>query len=175
MEREKRKNRLHNGNGFVKISNKEIYDKYNEQLKKDYGQGVSPAKFKEFMLEFGFTDALNRAKLKVPIPEDPEPKSRLCNIFTDRVLRKLGIQNEITKASAELQPTAKTGNNGSGQTTLKDLKTVYWSNKFYDWHQCCICGYQKLTSWQAEDFRGNKLWLCEDCKEAWEKRRNNQA
>ncbi len=80
--------------GLVKVSNKEIYDKYNERLKKEYGQGVSPSKFKEFMLEFGFTDALNRTKLKVPLPEDPEPKSRLCNIFTDRVLRKLGIQSE---------------------------------------------------------------------------------
>jgi hypothetical protein len=78
--------------GFVKISNKEVYDKYNEVLKKEYGQGVSPAKFKEFMLEFGFTDAINRIKLKVPIPGDPEPKSRLCNIFTERVLRKLGIK-----------------------------------------------------------------------------------
>jgi len=63
-------------------------------LKKEYGQGVSPAKFKEFMLEFGFSDALNRTKLEVPIPGDPEKKSRLCNIFTDRVLRKLGIEEE---------------------------------------------------------------------------------
>ncbi|MEM3577912.1 MAG: hypothetical protein QXX51_05580, partial [Candidatus Bathyarchaeia archaeon] len=80
--------------GLVKISNKEIYDKYNEVLKKEYGQGVSPAKFKEFMLEFGFSDALNRTKLEVPIPGDAEKKSRLCNIFTDRVLRKLGIEEE---------------------------------------------------------------------------------
>jgi hypothetical protein len=49
------------------------------------------------MLEFGFTDALNRCKLEVPIPGDPEPKSRLCNIFTDRVLRKLGIETEKGK------------------------------------------------------------------------------
>jgi hypothetical protein len=83
--------------GLVKISNKEIYDKYNEILKKEYGQGVSPRKFKEFMLEFGFTDALNRCKLEVPIPGDPEPKSRLCNIFTERVLRKLGIETEKEK------------------------------------------------------------------------------
>jgi len=83
--------------GLVKISNKEVYDKYNEVLKKEYGQGVSPHKFKEFMLEFGFTDALNRSKLEVPIPGDPEPKSRLCNIFSERVLRKLGIETEKEK------------------------------------------------------------------------------
>lgn len=86
--------------GLVKISNKEIYDKYNEVLKKEYGQGVSPRKFKEFMLEFGFTDALNRCKLEVPIPGDPEPKSRLCNIFTERVLRKLGIETEKEKETS---------------------------------------------------------------------------
>ena len=80
--------------GFVKISNKEVYDKYNQVLKKEYGEGVSPVKFKEFMLEFGFTDALNRTKLKVPIPGDLEPKSRLCNVFTERVLRKLGVEEE---------------------------------------------------------------------------------
>jgi hypothetical protein len=86
--------------GSVKISNKEIYDKFNESLKKEYGQGVSPATFKEYMLEFAFTDALNRKKLEVPIPRDPEPKSRLCNIFTDRVLRKLGIEESgITEKS----------------------------------------------------------------------------
>ena len=80
--------------GFVKISNKEVYDKYNQVLKKEYGEGLSPVKFKEFMLEFGFTDALNRTKLKVPIPGDSEPKSRLCNVFTERVLRKLGVEEE---------------------------------------------------------------------------------
>lgn len=88
--------------GFTKISNKEIYDKYNEHLKKEYGQGVSPAKFKEFMLEFGFTDALNRTKLKVPIPDDSKPKSRLCNIFTDRALRKIGIDT-ATQEKTELE------------------------------------------------------------------------
>lgn len=154
-------------NGFVKISNKEIYDKYNEHLKKSYGQGVSPAKFKEFLLEFGFTDALNRAKLKVPIPEDSEAKSRLCNIFTDRVLRKLGIQNGMNKQ-----------NHGKGersfrQIPLNDVKAVYWADKFYDTHECCICGYRKLTSCLAETFKGDKIWICEDCKHEWEKRRNN--
>jgi len=78
----------------VKVANKEVYDVYNERLRKEYGEGISPAKFKEYMLEFGFTDGLNRRKLEVPIPGNQEPKSRLCNIFTDRVLRKLGIEPE---------------------------------------------------------------------------------
>jgi hypothetical protein len=56
---------------------------------------------------------------------------------------------------------------------LEDLKAVFWSDQFYDWHPCCICGYTKLTSWKAEDFKGNELWICEDCKLEWEKRRNS--
>lgn len=55
----------------------------------------------------------------------------------------------------------------------EDLKAVYWSDQFYDWHPCCICGYRRLTSWQAEDFKGDKLWICDDCKLEWEKRRNS--
>jgi hypothetical protein len=138
-----------------------IPDRNNESLKKECGHGVSPAKFKEFMLEFGFTDALNRKKLEVPTPSEPTPKSRLCNIFTNRVLRKLGIETQ------ETPPKETTSLN------LEDLKTVNWSDMFYDEHECCLCGYQKLTCWEAETFKGDKLWICEDCKQEWEKQRNN--
>jgi len=144
--------------GEVKISNKEVYNRFNESLKKEYDRGVSPATFKGYMLEFGFTDALNRKKLEVPIPGDPKGKSRLCNIFTARVLRKLGIQDEEAP-SVDNKPT--------------DLKSVHWAGQFYGEHECCICGYQKKTSWQAEDFKGNKHWICEDCKLEWEKQRNS--
>ena len=78
--------------GFVKIANKEIYDRFNENLKKEYDAGVSPVKFKNYMLEFGFSDSLNRRKLEVPLPNKPDKKSRLCDIFTPRVIRKLGIE-----------------------------------------------------------------------------------
>jgi hypothetical protein len=90
--------------GFVKISNKELYNRFNDSLKKEYDSGVSPAKFKEYMLEFGFTDALNRKKMEIPIPSDPEKKSRLCNIFTPRVLRKLGIDpSDVGPQKTELE------------------------------------------------------------------------
>jgi len=70
-------------------------------------------------------------------------------------------------------PVQQVNNEDEKSSNLNDLKTVHWSDQFYDRNQCCICGYRKLTSWQAEDFRGNKLWICEDCKQEWEKRRNN--
>ncbi|MGB9672285.1 MAG: hypothetical protein ACPLZY_03975 [Candidatus Norongarragalinales archaeon] len=52
---------------------------------------------------------------------------------------------------------------------LRNFKAVYWCEGFYGWHKCAACGYTKLTSWQAETFKGEKVWLCEDCKEEWEK------
>jgi len=90
--------------GFVKISNKEIYNRFNEKLKKEYDSGVSPPKFKEYLLEFGFTDALNRKKLEVPILGDPEKKSRLCNIFTPRVLRKIGVEPQEKTDAPNVSP-----------------------------------------------------------------------
>jgi len=61
----------------------------------------------------------------------------------------------------------------SDTVQLEDLKAVYWSAELYGEHPCCICGYQKLTSWQAETFKGDKLGICDDCRLEWEKRRNN--
>ncbi|MBS7614748.1 hypothetical protein KEJ18_03335, partial [Candidatus Bathyarchaeota archaeon] len=52
---------------------------------------------------------------------------------------------------------------------LRNFKAVYWSDGYYGWHPCAVCGQTKLTSWQAETFQSEKVWLCEDCKEAWEK------
>jgi len=54
---------------------------------------------------------------------------------------------------------------------LGDLKTVHWADGFYDWHPCAVCGYTKLTSWKGETFKGEQVWICEDCKLEWEKKR----
>lgn len=58
---------------------------------------------------------------------------------------------------------------------LRNFKAVYWSDGFYGWHPCAVCGQTKLTSWQAETFQDEKVWLCEDCKEAWEKQQAGDA
>jgi len=83
--------------GYVKISNKELYTRYNKALKDEGYGGVSPHKFKEYLTEFGFTDALNRKKMEILIPGEENPKSRLCNIFTSRVLRKLEIDINMSR------------------------------------------------------------------------------
>jgi hypothetical protein len=65
--------------------------------------------------------------------------------------------------------TSVSGENGENRACLKGLKAVYWNDSFYDWHQCAFCGQTRLTSWQAEDFKGGKHWICENCKQEWEK------
>lgn len=54
---------------------------------------------------------------------------------------------------------------------LQIFKAVYWGDGFYGWHKCAVCSQTKLTNWKAETFHGENVWLCEDCKEAWEKTR----
>jgi len=55
--------------------------------------------------------------------------------------------------------------------TFDDLKSIYWSKKPHSWQPCVLCRSCKLTSWQAETFKGEEVWICEDCKFEWEKRR----
>jgi hypothetical protein len=55
--------------------------------------------------------------------------------------------------------------------SVEDFKAVYWSDNGCGWHPCIVCGGAKLTCWQAETFKDEKLWLCDDCKAAWEKER----
>jgi len=54
------------------------------------------------------------------------------------------------------------------------LKAVYWSDWLFDRHACGVCGYEKLTRWQAETFKGGKLWICEDCVSEWRKKRGEE-
>jgi len=81
-------------NGYVKVSNKELYDHYNATLRERNYPGISSHEFKEYLTEFGFSDTLNRKKMKVLMPGEEAPQSRLCNIFTPRVLKRLEIETE---------------------------------------------------------------------------------
>ena len=62
----------------------------------------------------------------------------------------------------------------SSSKQLEEIKTVYWSGSFFDQHNCCICKFQKKTCWIAVGFKGNKHWICEDCKNEWEKQREDE-
>jgi hypothetical protein len=136
--------------GLVKVSNKEIYDKYNSKLKKEYGEGVSPPKFKEYLTEFGFTDGLNRTKQKVPLPSDADPKPRLCNIFNDRVLRKLGIEEK------------ESGENGNGEAKPKFILNVYRVRN----GEPCGCSLYAVEFELHDTLENKRLRKCDGCVKA---------
>ena len=52
---------------------------------------------------------------------------------------------------------------------VHDLKSVFWVEGAFGFHECGICGSSKLTSWKAETFKNEQFWICEDCKEKWER------
>ena len=62
-------------------------------------------------------------------------------------------------------------NSSKPKTSLDDVKRTYWANQFYGKHECAFCGYEKMTSWMAELFKGPDVWICEDCNQEWEKKR----
>lgn len=80
--------------GCVKVSNKEIYDRSNGILRQKGLLQVTSHEFKAYLTEFGFSDSVNRKKMKVLVPDENTPRSRLANIFTPQVLKKLEIEQE---------------------------------------------------------------------------------
>lgn len=70
-------------------------------------------------------------------------------------------------------PVQQVNNEDEKGPNFDDIKAVHWADEFHGEHECEICGYNKLTSWKAEMFKGSDIWICEDCKLEWEKRRNN--
>jgi Fe2+ or Zn2+ uptake regulation protein/Zn-finger protein len=95
----------------------------------------------------------------VPMPSTPESS---LNLGTE----PCSLDNSERSTCPEAKPENR---QVSGSKSLDDFKAVYWSEGFYGWHPCAVCGDTKLTSWQAETFRGEALWLCDDCKIQWEK------
>jgi Fe2+ or Zn2+ uptake regulation protein len=97
----------------------------------------------------------------VPMPSTPEPS---LNLGTEPV--------HLDNSERSTCPEVKAENRRFlGSKSLDDFKAVYWSDNGCGWHPCIVCGDTKLTCWQAETFKDEKLWLCEDCKTMWEKER----
>ena len=85
------------------------------------------------------------------------------------------VNISLSTSEASLTETASKVDENSKINKLRNFKAVYWSDGLYGWHPCAVCGQTKLTSWQAETFQDEKVWLCEDCKEAWEKQQAGDA
>lgn len=80
--------------GFIKVSNKEIYGNYTAELIEQKIPIRGTHSFNGFLIEFGFQNTVNRKKLKVPILGGEASQSRLCCIYTPNVLKKLGIDTD---------------------------------------------------------------------------------
>jgi len=98
------------------------------------------------------------------------PSTPMCNDETMHLTPKLGSDSQTEENNHC---------NSERQRCLRqnpaNFKAVYWSDSFYGWHPCAACGQTKLTSWQAETFKDEKVWLCEDCKEAWMKQQAGET
>lgn len=101
--------------GYVKVANKELFDRYATMLDLNRYPVISHNEFKAYLTELGFSDTVNRKNLKVQIPNETVPKSRLCNIFTPHVLKKLGI--EATPASDKTSASNEEHSKGNGEKT----------------------------------------------------------
>jgi hypothetical protein len=108
--------------------------------------------------------------------ETPQKLGKLGNSVTGPSSNETAPTMKIEdKAILETEaPTVKNDVKPSLDTVqLEDLKSLSWDPKIesLDFHNCGVCGYRKQTSWKAETFKGNELWICEDCKQEWEKKR----
>lgn len=103
-----------------------------------------------------------------------------------RVLRDLGFREKKTIKrkvggvrwlilDVEIQTKLSTGEVEPEKTlvNIDDLTSVYWANSLFGEHECGICGYKKMTSWQGETNKGDKVAVCEDCQREWDKRRES--
>lgn len=61
-------------------------------------------------------------------------------------------------------------NQKTSRYSFDDFVSIHWNDAGFDWHQCGVCGYTKLTCCQGTTFKNETVWLCEDCQTAWERR-----
>lgn len=100
----------------------------------------------------------------------PTPSALPCQDVTMPLTPISGLDSQTEAANLCNSPVSR-----CLRQNPANFKAVYWSDGFYGWHPCAVCGQTKLTSWQAETFKDEKLWLCEDCKGAWEKQQAGET
>lgn len=115
---------------------------------------------------FWDTKTIERLKMRYyPSPAAPKTSSETPETSANHStnINKTG-ETEVSEGKTEAIPPVN-----EPWLHLDQIKAVYWSDGFFEWHPCAACGYTKLTAWKAETFKGEKSWICEDCKERWEK------
>ncbi|MCW4045294.1 MAG: hypothetical protein NWE94_07250, partial [Candidatus Bathyarchaeota archaeon] len=90
----------------------------------------------------------------------------------DHDLKSQTSHNYLDKTERSSKEDAKTEKSReSALTSFDDFVSIHWSEKGFGWHKCAVCGYTKLTCCQAETFKNEAMWLCEDCQTEWESRK----
>jgi hypothetical protein len=115
-----------------------------------------------------------RMRYRLPTPEVPSVTSEtsVTSATTDKTIQEPVSKAEVTEQTEVTEVKSETPPKPSPQVeaSLDCFKAVYWVDGSYGWHDCAVCKRTMLTSWQAETFKGEKLWLCDDCKTAWERK-----
>jgi len=114
-----------------------------------------------------------RIRYRLPTPEVTSVSSEtsVTSATMDKTVQEttskavVTEETEVTEVKSEPPPKHPPDVKGH----LDEFKAVYWTDGSYGWHDCASCKRTMLTSWQAETFKDEKLWLCEDCKTTWEK------
>jgi hypothetical protein len=137
---------------------------------------LHPSDLASVTSETSVTSANTDQKANLPIPqaaltEDNQQLQELLKTPETPSTAEVTEQTEVTEVKSETLPKPVM----EPDAVLDRFKAVYWSDGFYGWHDCAGCGDTKLTSWQAETFKDEKLWLCDDCKTAWETQRGQQS
>lgn len=104
----------------------------------------------------------------------PEELGKLSNSVTSqRSSLNPSIENSsVPKISVKKNATSDKEPNS---VTLQDLKNVGLANSFHVEHECCICGYKKMTSCLAETLKGENLPICDDCVQAYHNKENDKV
>ena len=120
-----------------------------------------------------------RMRYRLPTPEVASVTSEtsVTSATTDKTVQEPALkavlteETEVTEVKSEPPPELSLEVGAS----LDGFKAVYWADGSYGWHDCAVCKRTMSTSWQAETFKGEKLWLCDDCKTAWEKKHMEES
>lgn len=95
-------------------------------------------------------------------PHAPQELGKLDNSVTsveEASLSKNSIKESITR------------NKELNLVTLDDLTSVYWKEEPWIEKTCGICGCVKRTVWEAITTKAQVIAICEDCVQAYQKRR----
>jgi len=116
-----------------------------------------------------------RARYRLPAPQLTSVTSETSetSATTDQRDQEITPKAELTEETEVTEVKSETGQKSSlgVKDGLDSFKAVYYVDGSYGWYPCAVCGQTKLTGYQGESFKGEKLWLCEDCKTEWERAR----